>query len=536
MLFDEKINISYLRLSKEDGDIESGSIAESCSISSQRKCIQNYLEQNCLKPDSFEEIIDDGYSGTNMDRPGMNRLIRLVAAGKVRCVIVRDLSRFARNYLEAGHYLEFVFPVHNVRFISINDQYDSFDYKDTTGGFEIAIKNLMNQMYSKDLSRKIKTVVDAKKLNGEFVYGTAPSGYKKGKKKNSIEVDDAVAQIVRNIFTWAASGVTITQIANRLNKDGVVTPSVYLAPVRGKYKTREFWTFESIRNILANRIYTGDTVPFKSHVVSVGSNRVKQIPEDEQIVIPCTHEAIISRELFYQARTVIKSSPKRGHKDSQYLFTSVLTCSCCGNKLSKGKAQNKYWRCSSHRYTDTTECSEVKIKESVLEGILINAINTQCKLLDLKITKIKKTSHLMKSSEQIAKEEVTALRKEISALEESKLELYESCIDGKLSRDEYLQLKDAMLQRIEKMRLELKVAENKFEKIQEDLRLCMSQVNESSSVTIYSEIKRLTPELVKELVKNIIVKPDGSIRIEWNYSNQIQLLVGDSSEIIGIAV
>ena len=121
-------------------------------------------------------------------------------------------------------------------------------------------------------------------------------------------------------------------------------------------------------------------------------------------------------------------------------------------------------------------------------------------------------------------------------LEESKLELYESCIDGKISREEYLQLKEAMLKRIEKLRLDLKIAENKLEKLQEDLRLCMSQVNESSSVTIYSEIKKLTPELVKEMVRNIIVKPDGSIRIEWNYSDQIQLLVGNSSEIIGIAV
>ena len=143
MLYEDKLDIEYLRLSKEDGDVEDGTVEESCSIGSQRKCIHQFLRRNGEEPLSFEEIVDDGYSGTSMDRPGMKKILRLIEAGRVRTIIVRDLSRFARKYLEAGQYLEFVFPAYGVRFISVNDNYDSARYGETTGGLELAVKNLI---------------------------------------------------------------------------------------------------------------------------------------------------------------------------------------------------------------------------------------------------------------------------------------------------------------------------------------------------------------------------------------------------------
>ena len=241
MLYD-LIDIIYLRLSKEDGDVASGTEEESCSISSQRTCIHRYLREHHMDPDSFEEIVDDGYSGTSMHRPGMSRLIKLVEQGRVRSVIVRDLSRFSRNYLEAGHYLEFVFPTYGVRFISINDQFDSDAVGESTGGLELAIRNLINQMYSRDISKKIKSAVDIKKLNGEFVYGTAPYGYKKGPKRNTIVIDETAAIIVKKIFLWASTGESCSDIAKQLNAEGALTPSVYLAAIGGKYKTKSVWT------------------------------------------------------------------------------------------------------------------------------------------------------------------------------------------------------------------------------------------------------------------------------------------------------
>lgn len=161
-------------------------------------------------------------------------------------------------------------------------------------------------MYSKDISKKIKSAVDLKKMKGEYVYGNAPYGYLKGPQKNTILIDEPAALIVKRIFHWTADGVSISEIARRLNADNIDTPSVYLASVRGKYKTRSIWSFESVRNILENRIYTGDTVPFKSHVVRVGSDRTKPVPLDKQVIIPNTHDPIISRDLFQRAQDARK--------------------------------------------------------------------------------------------------------------------------------------------------------------------------------------------------------------------------------------
>lgn len=236
--------ICYYRLSSEDGDVVRGNAAESFSISAQRLCVQNFLASRPDLEGTVEEIVDDGYTGTNMNRPGMQRLLSLVKSGSVKTVIVRDLSRFSRNFLEGGHYLEFVFPAYGVRFISINDHFDSADYGESTGGLELGITNLLNQLYSRDLSRKIKSVTDRKKLNGEYAFGAVPYGYQKGEQKNTIVVDPPAADVVRQIFQWASQGISITQIAQRLNASGTETPSVYLAKARGRYKVRKFWTYE----------------------------------------------------------------------------------------------------------------------------------------------------------------------------------------------------------------------------------------------------------------------------------------------------
>ncbi len=518
-------DIAYMRLSKEDGDVETGAVEESCSIGSQRACIRRFLQEQGFGIDAFEEIIDDGYSGTNMSRPGMNRLLRMVEAGKVRTIVVRDLSRFARNYLEAGHYLEFVFPVYGVRFISINDQFDSQLLGESTGGLELAIKNLINQMYSKDISRKIKSAVDLKKLSGEYVYGTAPYGYRKGEKKNTIVVDEPAALVVKQIFQWAADGVTITQIARRLNENGTVTPSVYLAPVRGKYKTRPTWSFESVRNILANRIYTGDTVPFKSHVVRVGSDRVKMLPEELQQVIPNTHEGIISRELFYQARTVIKSTKKSKPSAPPNPFTSLLVCECCGNRLLKGKPQNKNWMCATHRYAPESRCKDVRINEEKLTQIVLRAITTQCRLLDEKIQRVKVESRTHRSNEQVLQNECQMLRRQIERLQAGKMQCYEDYVSGLLSKENFLMKKQEASEKEESLKIQLQLAEKKLDTLSEKMRVSNTQVSNGQKILQYQELKELTPQLTKELIKRIVVGVDGSIRIEWNFYDELADLI-----------
>lgn len=204
--------------------------------------------------------------------------------------------------------MEYVFPYYGVRVISINDHFDSWIAVDSSGGLEVALKNLMNECYSRDISRKISSAVHVKKMSGEYCYGAVPFGYKKGGKKNTIVPDQETADIVRYIFSLACEGNTISQIAKRLNMEQVITPSKYLA--RPNYKVVERWGYESVRNILSNRIYIGDTEGYKSHVVKVGSNQVKLIPEDERLVIKNTHEALVSRGDYQKAKEVVKSNVK----------------------------------------------------------------------------------------------------------------------------------------------------------------------------------------------------------------------------------
>ena len=520
MLF-EKYDVQYLRLSKEDGDVVDGTLEESCSIHSQRTCIHRFLQESGFPMDSLEEIVDDGYSGTNMNRPGMQQLLRMIERGQVRTIIVRDLSRFARNYLEAGHYLEYVFPVYDVRFISINDHFDSLNYGESTGGLELAIKNLINQMYSRDISRKIKSAVDLKKLNGEYVYGAAPYGYKKGAGKNTIVVDEPAATIVRQIFSWAADGITVTQIAKRLNEQNVMTPSAYLAKTRGKYRVSNTWTFDSVRNILANRIYTGDTVPFKSHVIRVGSNQVKQIPEENQTVIPNTHKALISRELFFQARRVIKTNRKSKPSAPPNPFTSLLVCGCCGNKLSKGKPQNKNWMCATHRYDPSLGCKDVRFNEGRLKEIVLNAITMQCQVLDAKVKRIRRESNSVKSSEQVLQAEREALSRQIEHLHKDKMQRYEEYVMGSLSKDRFLSMKKELSAQEEQAKLQLHIVEQKLNEAISKMRKAITQESESEQILRYQDIKELTPELTRKLIKQIVIRPDGSIKIEWNFHDEI---------------
>lgn len=521
----EKRNYAYYRLSREDGDVESGSEIESCSISSQRACVRRYLLSQNIPPEDFEEIVDDGYSGTNMNRPGITRLLHLAESGQVGAIIVRDLSRFARNYLEAGHYLEFVFPLLNVRFISVNDQFDSAALGETTGGLELAIRNLMNQMYSQDISRKIKSSVDLKKLSGEYAYGAAPFGYKKGRRHNTIEADEPAALIVKEVFRLAAEGKTITQIAHTMNERGVITPSVYLSATRGKYKTRKTWTYESVRNLLENRIYTGDTVPFKSHVLRVGSNRVKHIPVELQEVLPDTHEAIISRETFYLARQVVKSNVKSKPAAPRNPFTSKLVCGCCGNRLVKGKTQNKFWRCTSHRYVPDSPCVQVKIEEKQLREIVLRAILAQCRLLDGHIQRVKAESRSARSSQEIVESQCRALKKNLDRLQGAKMRYYEDYASGRLTKEGFAARKNEIAIQEDDTKLKLQVAENQLAQLQERLRASTNQLVESERVAAYQEVAELTPELVKSLIRQITVHPDGRIAISWNFRDELAGLV-----------
>jgi hypothetical protein len=510
--------ICYYRLSSEDGDVVRGNAAESFSISAQRLCVQNFLASRPDLEGTVEEIVDDGYTGTNMNRPGMQRLLSLVKSGSVKTVIVRDLSRFSRNFLEGGHYLEFVFPAYGVRFISINDHFDSADYGESTGGLELGITNLLNQLYSRDLSRKIKSVTDRKKLNGEYAFGAVPYGYQKGEQKNTIVVDPPAADVVRQIFQWASQGISITQIAQRLNASGTETPSVYLAKARGRYKVRKFWTYESVRNILQNRIYTGDTEAFKSHVVKVGSNRTKLLPEAERPIIPHTHEPIVSRELYFLARsTVQKTAPKTPAGNTPSLLQPYLVCGCCGNHLVKGKASNKNWRCASARYVPESGCAEVCISDADLQAILIRAINMQCRLRDARLETYQRQFESHASKRRAINARMQRVQAEIHRKQEELMSLYEAHVGGRLSKESFTEKRESLLRAQNEKKQQLAQLESDWELLCAEEETAKKEEQQTSALSPYHEISALDPALMRELVCEISVFHRQKIQIEWKF-------------------
>lgn len=514
-----KLKIKYLRLSMEDNDVAIGNGAESVSIGSQRLCIDQYIAAHPDLGTGFEELVDDGYSGTSFNRPGAAQLLELVEEGCVETIIVRDLSRFARNCLEAGHFLEFVFPAYDVRFISINDNYDSKLLGESTGGLQLAVRNLVNQLYSRDISIKIKSAVDMKKLNGEYVYGTAPYGYKKGEKKNTIVVDEKAAATVRQIFAWAADGVTVTQIAAKLNAAGVMTPSAYLKDVRGKYKVRMFWTYESIRNILFNRIYTGDTVPFKSHVVRIGSKRVKQLPETEQLVLPDTHEAIVSREMYYQSRKVIKTNVKSKPTRQSSVLSTYLVYGCCGNKLQKGRPTN--FRCANARYLPDSGCADIAISEDRISEVLLRAIINQCKVADAKLQAIRAAKKGAASEQETLRKEMQKQQQIIDTCKSETMRAYESYVSGTLSKEAFMEKKTAGKAAEEDAKIQVKLLTGQLEKMASNTEAAEIVLKEATPLSKYTRIESLSPELLRELVKEITVYPGGAINIAWNFQDFI---------------
>lgn len=523
----EMLDIYYIRLSREDGDVTDGSEAESCSIHSQREYIQRYLAYNNMSPEKFIEISDDGYSGTTMNRPGMNQIIEWIGQGRVRTIVVRDLSRFARNYLEAGHYLEFVFPENHIRFISINDNYDSDKIGETTGGLDLAVKNLLNQMYSRDISKKIKSAVDIKKMNGEYAYTNAPYGYKKGAKKNTLAIDEPAAVVVRRIFALASQGSTITEIAQILNNECIPTPSAYAASSRGNYPVFPSWSYESVRYILNNRIYTGDMVPFKSRVTRVGGGTSKKIPEDQQIIIPNTHEAIIDRALFNTVHDSRKHyAPRRTDPDRKpFLFRSLLVCGCCGKKLLRGKAQNKDWLCATRRYDTSAACKDVRANDALLTGIVLRSIQVQTKLLDSRIKYVRQSKRMKKTEEQVLQEECKRLRKEIEDCQTEKMEHYERFVSGELSKNDFLTLKSDISVQEEAAKAQLNLAQNKLNLLNDQMQGQALQIFSGQKYVEVKEAEELTADLVKLMVKQITVFPDGHIKIIWNYNDEVSALM-----------
>lgn len=372
----KKIKVAaYLRLSKEEFNNEK----ESNSITNQRQIIDNYLEEH-KEYKLVDYYIDDGYSETNFDRPEFQRMLEDIKNKKIDVIIIKDLSRLGRNYIETGNFVEVVFPTMGVSVISVDENYemDSLDYY---GSDYVPLKNLFNDMYAKDISKKVRSSLIVKKYNGEFVGKLAPYGYiKDPKDKHKFLIDKNVSHIIKKIFDMILDGKSRKEVADFLNQNDILTPSEYLNINTNKDVTvMKKWNSEMVNSILRNENYTGTLFQGKKRKLNYRVNKKINIDKENWIVTENHHEAIINKEKFDKVQDILDRQTKVNKDGSIDILSGFLKCKCCGSNMLKRSSKGKvYYYCSN--YYRKKSCENNK---SLSRSILDELIKKELKITDI---------------------------------------------------------------------------------------------------------------------------------------------------------
>ena len=511
-----KILAMYIRLSLEDGDLKSSADKlESNSVSNQRKLLLDYYKTHAdLRSYEIIEFCDDGYTGTNFKRPNFTRMMELVRLGEIHCILVKDLSRFGREFLEVGAYLELILPLFGTRFISANDQFDSNDYIGTTGGMELALHNLINGMYSKDLSVKIRSAVKTRNRRGLYWGGPSFYGYKLDpNNKHRLVKDDAVSQYISTIFDLCISGLSTMQIAKKLNEMGIPSPAAYKKQSGVIYNGRIMedgpaWIGGTVRHILVDERYTGKMVSGTREMVGIHTNKMRSLPEDEWIVVDGTHEAIVTQETFLAAKQALQSRIRTVNTNtSGNRAHNLFVCGYCGRKLQKsnGKQVNLY--CIQPRSKDCPECESIWEDMLTLRGNALAVIQSYANMLLDRASIIRRNGGPKQAQLQ---RELSAAEARLAVISSSKSILYEEYQAGKRTKESFLKTQsdnrkesDALSQRIASLKEDM-----------DTWRLASRTMfqNEQHAQEIQA-LAEYRPEVICRLVEQIRVFSGGRIEI-----------------------
>lgn len=457
----------YMRISVQ----EFGDRIESESISSQRLLITDYiLKDTELKTFERIEYVDDGYSGTNINRPSFTNLMEDVKQGKINCIIVKDLSRFLRDYILIGDYLENIFPFLDVRFISINDGYDSFKEKGNGTDLDIQFKSLLYDFYSKDVSDKIKTSMRIQKKQGKYLGWNPPYGYMKDPNdKHSIVIDEVVAPVVREIFNLYLDGLSTRKIAKIMNEKGYITPSVRKKQITNmdySYNTLDYldikpsWTNGTVTDILMNENYTGTYVFNMQPKTEVGGTKARFLPKEEWERVPNNHEPIVPYEIFNKVGELKNKNSFMSGKNSDYEWykksplQSFVRCKHCGHiltcQVSKRKKKDgtpyelTYFRCRicPQRGDVSNNVRADKIERSVFELL-------------------KEKFNIQPDNSVTVKDEINEVLEDIKKLENKKDLAYEKYKLGKISREKFIETKNLLESEIDTLKAKFEVISKK---------------------------------------------------------------------------
>lgn len=520
--------IKYIRLSYTDDKT-----VESNSVANQRKLIDDFI----AKHDDIEvvaEKVDDGYSGVLYDRPAFTEMMELIKQGKANCVIVKDLSRLGREYIETGRYLRRVFPAYGVRFIAINDNFDTLNEK--ADELSVSIKNIMNEEYSRDISVKTRSALDIKRRNGDFVGAFTVYGYlKTGESHKSLVIDPFAANVVRDIFRKRLEGYSANSIAAELNERGILSPLAYkrsqgLPYAKGGYADREDckWSATTVIRILQDEIYTGTMVQGKQKTPHFKLKELETKPPEEWVRVEGTHEAIIDKADFDLVQKLRRLDTRTApHLEKVHLFSGVLVCGCCGSRMTrktnhyKGKEYHYYYcpsgkkgGCQSSsmiKESDLIECVQASLKNHIDSIVTLNSFITS-------VSQERINRELVQEYTQY----IQANERQLEQVESFKRKLYESLVNGLISKEEFLQYKQDYNAKADKIKASIESLNEKMNDVLENRSDRNRWINHFLEFSSMQEIDR---SAVVRLIHCICITGKKELEITFNYYDEYRKAV-----------
>lgn len=524
----------YARLSRDDGDK-----LESDSITNQKALIRDFLSKH-PEIHVVSEKTDDGYSGVNFDRPAFQEMMNEIRSGKVNCVVVKDLSRFGRNYIEAGNYIERVFPFMGVRFIAINDSYDSLD-KNQSDSLIIPFKNLINDAYCKDISMKIRSQLEIKRKKGQFIGAFVVYGYLKDEEDhNKLVVDTYASEVVRAIFKWKLEGMSQGRIADKLNMQGVLCPMEYKISLGMKVQTnfrvhkKAMWSPVSVTRILTNEIYTGVLVQGKSGTPNYKVKKVMPKDEEEWIRVEDSHPAIVTRRNFDTVQRIMQRDIRIAPaEETVYPFSGYLKCADCGQNMVRkhytaGDKKYTYFICSTRKAKKG--CSTHNIDEETLMASVLNAIKSHIDMILEAEQLIEMVESLPENQQNVFNydAQIVKLKEEIERNKTFKLKLYENLQEGMIGQDEYFLFKKSYAMKIQEAEHAIAAIEAEREQMFNNNR---KQLSWTEVFKQYQNITEVTRNVVVDLIDHIEIMEGKGIHVVFRYHDNWDKLIAAISNI-----
>jgi len=524
----------YIRLSREDDDDK----AESYSVTSQREILKEYLKQH---PDMelYDIYIDDGWSGTNFDRPDFQRMIADVKARRVTCVVVKDLSRFCRNAVDGGYYLDNVFVSLQVRFIAINNCLDTFsdNMNAATRCISVGVQNVINESVAATTSVNVRGTLNVNREKGQFIGSFPTYGYAKSPDDHhQLIIDEEPAAVVRQIYAWFIAGKSIIGIAKELNERGIPNPSMYKRLKGMKYRhpagasNDGLWPDSSVRRILTNEMYIGNMVQGKNTTISYKIKKCRAIPKEEWIIVEGTHDPIIEKDTFYQAQALFnKNIRKSPTKSEVVLFSGLVRCADCHRIMNKKTNQHSYgtyhyYRCSTARKMKKSACGNHTIRIDKMQHTVMVTIQKMVELavqMSEALSKINRDPQRVKESDHLRQslETLTSQREKEYRMQ---LDLYPDWKSGVITQQEYLALKANIAEKIA-------VLDTKIENVKKTLDAYAHGIDdENAFITAfkkYENFTELTRGMLVELVDEILVHDNASIDVNFKFADAYQQVV-----------